>query len=127
MEERGLDLVEPLVAGIGLVQGRLIMAIANVGTNKGGAIDYPTLEKALRLNDIAMQNELPVVNLVESAGANLPDQARIFNQGGINFREITRRSAKGIPTISVVFGNCTAGGAYIPGMSDYTIMVEGQR
>lgn len=114
------------VGGVGLVHGRLVMIIANVGTNKGGAIDHATLQKALRLNEIALENALPVINLVASAGANLPDQARIFNYGGINFREITRRSAAGIPTISIVFGNSTAGGAYIPGMSDYTIMVKEQ-
>ena len=67
---------------------------------------------------------MPVINLVESAGANLSEQAKIFVQGGINFREITRRSKAGIPTVSVVFGNSTAGGAYIPGMSDYIVMVK---
>lgn len=113
-----------VVGGIGLVCGRLVMVISNVGTNKGGAIDYATLQKSLRLGQIAAENGLPVVNLVESAGANLPEQARIFNQGGISFREITRRSKDGIPTISVVFGNATAGGAYIPGMSDYSIFVK---
>lgn len=113
-----------LVVGIGLISNRLCLISANVGTNKGGAIDYFTLQKALRTNKIAAENELPVINLVESAGANLPEQAKIFIQGGENFRDITRRSKKGIPTISVVFGNSTAGGAYIPGMSDYTIMVE---
>jgi acyl-CoA carboxylase subunit beta len=113
-----------MVAGIGLVSGRLCAIMANVGTNKGGAIDYATLQKALRLNEICMQNRLPAINLVESAGANLPEQEKIFNYGGLNFREITRRSKEGIPSISVVFGNSTAGGAYIPGMSDYVIMVK---
>lgn len=115
-----------VVAGIGLVSGRLCMINANVGSNKGGAIDYATLQKGLRIGEIAMENRLPVVNLVESAGANLPEQEKIFNFGGITFREITRRSKAGLTTISVVFGNSTAGGAYIPGMSDYTIMVKGQ-
>lgn len=114
------------VGGIGLVENRLVMIVSNVGTNKSGAIDHATLQKALRLSEIAMENELPSINLVESSGANLPDQAKIFNQGGINFREITRRSKKGIPTISVVFGNATAGGAYVPGMSDYSIFVKDQ-
>lgn len=113
-----------MVAGIGLVEGKLCAIMANVGTNKGGAIDYATLQKALRLNEICMQNKLPAINLVESAGANLPEQEKIFNYGGLNFREITRRSKEGIPTISVVFGNSTAGGAYIPGMSDYVVMVK---
>lgn len=113
-----------IVCGIGLVEGRLCAVSANVGTNKGGAIDYFTLQKALRMGQIAAENDLPMINLVESAGANLPEQAKIFIQGGVNFREITRRSKQGIPSISIVFGNSTAGGAYIPGMSDYIIMVK---
>lgn len=113
-----------IVAGIGLVSGRMTMITANVGTNKGGAIDYPTLQKALRVNEIAFENKLSCINLVESAGANLPDQAKIFNLGGNNFKEISKRSKEGLITISVVFGNSTAGGAYIPGMSDYTIFVK---
>src|SRR5690606_40906606 len=71
-------------------------------------------------------SDLPSINLVESAGANLPDQAKIFNLGGNNFKDISRRSKAGIPTISIVFGNSTAGGAYIPGMSDYTIFVRSE-
>lgn len=114
------------VGGIGIVSGRLCLVVSNVGTNKGGSIDFPTLQKAMRLNEIAEENELPSINLVESSGANLPDQAKIFNLGGTNFRDITRRSKKGIPSISVVFGNATAGGAYIPGMSDYSIFVKEQ-
>ena len=114
------------VAGIGIVSGKLCMINANVGSNKGGAIDYATLQKGLRVGEIAMENRLPVINLVESAGANLPEQEKIFNFGGISFREITRRSKAGLTTISVVFGNSTAGGAYIPGMSDYTVMVKNQ-
>ena len=113
-----------IVTGIGFVSGRLCMLNSNIGTIKGGAIDYATLQKGLRISEIALENELPVINLVESAGANLPDQAKIFNYGGTNFREITRRSKAGIPTISIVFGSSTAGGAYIPGMSDYAIFVK---
>lgn len=124
--EKGFGAGGTMVGGIGLVSEKLCMIIANVGTNKGGAIDYSTLQKGLRLNEIAMENELPVIYLVESAGANLPEQEKIFNYGGITFREITRRSKKGLTTISVVFGNSTAGGAYIPGMSDYTIFVKNQ-
>jgi acetyl-CoA carboxylase carboxyltransferase component len=115
-----------IVAGIGFVSGRLTMVNSNVGTIKGGAIDYATLQKGLRIGEIALENELPAINMVESAGANLPDQAKIFNYGGANFREIIRRSKAGIPTISIVFGNSTAGGAYIPGMSDYVIMVKNE-
>lgn len=113
-----------IVVGIGFVSGRLCIINSNVGTIKGGAIDYATLQKGLRIGEIAIENGLPVINMVESAGANLPDQAKIFNYGGTNFRDITRRSQKKIPTISIVFGNSTAGGAYIPGMSDYVIMVK---
>jgi len=113
------------VGGIGLVCGKLIMVIANVGTRKGGAVDYATLQKALRLNEIAQENQLPVISLVESSGANLPEQARIFNYGGASFRDITRRSKAGLANIAVVFGNSTAGGAYVPGMSDYAIFVDG--
>jgi len=115
-----------MVAGIGFVSGKICIVTANVGTNKGGAIDIATLQKALRINEIGKENNLPSINLVESAGANLPDQAKIFNLGGNNFKEITKRSKAGIPTISIVFGNSTAGGAYIPGMSDYTIFVKNQ-
>lgn len=113
-----------MVVGIGFVSGKMCLVTANVGTNKGGAIDIATLKKALRINEIGQENNLPSINLVESAGANLPDQAQVFNLGGNNFKEITRRSKKGLPTISIVFGNSTAGGAYIPGMSDYTIFIK---
>ncbi len=109
------------VAGIGLVSGKLCMINSNVGSRKGGSTDYATAFKGLRLGQIARENILPSINLVESGGANLPDQAKIFNYGGESFREISRRSKLGIPTISVVFGNATAGGAYIPGMSDFAI------
>lgn len=112
------------IGGIGFVSNRLCMLISNVGTNKGGAINLATLNKSLRLSEIAFENKLPVINLVESAGADLQEQAKIFNYGGAIFRDITRRSKAGIPTISVVFGNSTAGGAYVPGMSDYTIMIK---
>ena len=109
------------VSGIGLVKGKLCMVNSNVGTRKGGSVDYATTFKSLRIGQITRECRLPSINLVESGGANLPDQAKIFNYGGESFREITRRSEMGIPTISIVFGNATAGGAYIPGMSDYAI------
>ena len=109
------------VSGIGIVSGKLCMVNSNVGTRKGGSTDYASVFKALRLGQIGRENRLPTINLVESGGANLPDQAKIFNYGGETFREITRRSKMGIPTISVVFGNATAGGAYVPGMSDFSI------
>lgn len=109
------------VSGIGLVQGKLCMINSNVGTRKGGSVDYSTIFKGLRISQITLENNLPTINLVESGGANLPDQAKIFNYGGASFREITQRSKLGLTTISVVFGNATAGGAYIPGMSDFSI------
>ncbi len=109
------------VSGIGIVSGKLCMINSNVGTRKGGSVDYATVFKGLRIGDITRENKLPTINLVESGGANLPDQAKIFNYGGEAFREITRRSAMGLSTISVVFGNATAGGAYVPGMSDFAI------
>jgi acyl-CoA carboxylase subunit beta len=113
-----------LIGGIGLVEDRECMIIANEATAKGGATGEPGLLKNARLADIARENRLPVILLVEAAGADLPQQAKVFVPGGRGFREITRRSRLRIPTISVVFGPSTAGGAYLPGMSDYLIMVR---
>jgi acetyl-CoA carboxylase carboxyltransferase component len=110
------------VAGIGYVNGRLCIINANLSTRKAGTVDYATSLKILRLSQIALENQLPTINLVESGGANLPDQDRVFNNYGATFKQMSLRSKQGIPTISVVFGNATAGGAYVPGMSDYTIM-----
>lgn len=112
------------VGGIGLVCGRLCMIISNVGTNKGGSVNLATLNKSFRLSEIATENALPTITLVESAGADLTEQAKIFNYGGASFRNITRNSKAGNTSISIVFGNCTAGGAYVPGMSDYAIFVK---
>tara|TARA_B110000116_G_scaffold203688_1_gene178734 strand:- start:2152 stop:3753 length:1602 start_codon:yes stop_codon:yes gene_type:complete len=109
------------VSGIGLVCGKLCAINSNIGTRKGGSIDFPTVKKGSRMNQIILENKLPAINLVESGGANLPDQAMLFNLAGESFREITRRSQLGLTTISVVFGNATAGGAYVPGMSDFSI------
>ena len=109
------------VSGIGLVQGKLCIINSNVGTRKGGSVDYATMAKSLRINDIALENRLPCINLVESGGANLPDQAKVFNIGGRSFKDITQRSKFGISTISIVFGNATAGGAYVPGMADFSV------
>lgn len=91
---------------------------------RGGASNPWTLRKSLRANEIAMRNRLPVISLVESGGADLPSQKDIFIPGGALFRDLTRLSAAGIPTIAVVFGNSTAGGAYVPGMSDHTVLVK---
>ena len=115
-----------VVGGIGLVSGRECMVIANEATIKGGSTSEAGLWKNARLADISLQNGLPTILLVESAGADLPVQSKIFVQGGLRFREITRRSKHRLPTISVVFGSSTAGGAYLPGMSDYVVMVKKQ-
>ncbi len=109
------------VCGIGIVSGKLCMINSNVGTRKGGSVDYDTMWKSMRANQISTENKLPAINMVESGGANLPDQAKIFNHGGKSFKDITNRSKMGLSTISMVFGNATAGGAYVPGMSDYAI------
>jgi len=114
-----------LVTGIGVVEGVECLITANDPTVKGGASNPWTLRKALRADEIARQNRLPVISLVESGGADLPTQKEIFIPGGAMFRNLTRLSAEGIPTIALVFGNSTAGGAYIPGMSDYVVMVDG--
>jgi len=115
-----------VVTGIGIVSGTPCMVIASDPTVRGGAVNPYTLRKTQRAGEIALTNRLPMVNLVESGGADLPTQAEIFIPGGRVFRDLTRFSAARIPTIAVVFGNATAGGAYIPGMSDYTIFVRGQ-
>ncbi|MFB7469599.1 acyl-CoA carboxylase subunit beta [Kitasatospora sp. NPDC056184] len=112
-----------LVTGIGTVEGVECVITANDPTVRGGASNPWTLRKALRANEIALANRLPLVNLVESGGADLSGQKEIFIPGGALFRDLTRLSAAGIPTVAVVFGNSTAGGAYVPGMSDHTVMV----
>ncbi|MGW4212310.1 acyl-CoA carboxylase subunit beta [Lentzea sp. NPDC004789] len=113
-----------VVTGIGRVEGVECVIVANDPTVRGGASNPYTLRKSLRANDIALQNRLPLISLVESGGADLPTQSEIFIPGGRAFRDLTRLSAAGIPTITAVFGNATAGGAYVPGMSDYVIMAK---
>jgi len=115
-----------IVGGIGKINGKYCVINANVPTLKGGALNQSSLLKSQRLDVIARENKLPVVYLTESAGADLPQQALVYNYGGATFREISRRSKLGIPSVTIVFGNSTAGGAYIPGMSDYVIMVKNQ-
>jgi len=114
-----------VITGVGVVSGVECLVLANDPTVKGGAINPVTLDKNLRAMEIAAKNRLPLVNLTESAGADLPHQAKIFVPGGQTFKEITRRSAERIPTVCLVFGSSTAGGAYVPGMSDYVVMVKG--
>lgn len=113
-----------LVTGIGAVCGVECMIVANDPTVKGGTSNPWTLRKILRANQIAFENRLPVISLVESGGADLPTQKEIFIPGGQMFRDLTRLSAAGIPTIALVFGNSTAGGAYVPGMSDHVVMIK---
>ena len=114
------------IIGIGIVSGTECLISANDPTIKGGATYPTTLDKTLRAQTIALENRLPLINLVESAGANLLYQAEIFAQGGRIFANLARLSAAGIPVVSLVFGSSTAGGAYLPGMSDYVVMVRNQ-
>jgi acetyl-CoA carboxylase carboxyltransferase component len=115
-----------VVTGIGVIEGTECMITANDPSVKGGASNPWTVKKIFRASQIAEENNLPTVALVESGGADLPTQKEIFIPGGRLFRDITRSSARKVPTIAIVFGNSTAGGAYVPGMSDYTVMVKEQ-
>lgn len=115
-----------VVGGIGLVSGRQCLVIASEATARGGAVSEIGQRKNARLAEITSVNHLPSITLVESAGADLPVQHKIFVPGGAGFKEITRRSKERIPSVAVVFGNSTAGGAYLPGMSDYVVMVKRQ-
>lgn len=113
-----------VVQGIGVIEG---VECAITGTDmsvKGGAANPTTWKKAQRFHEIARENRLPLINLNESAGADLPRQADLFIQGGASFKALTQLSKAGIPTITAAFGPNTAGGAYTPGMSDYTIFVK---
>jgi 3-methylcrotonyl-CoA carboxylase beta subunit len=118
-----------LVTGIGLVDGREVMIIANDPTIKGGAYYPITVKKHLRAQEIAAENRLPCVYLVDSGGANLPHQAEVFPDrdhfGRIFFNQ-ARMSSAGVAQVAVVMGSCTAGGAYVPAMSDETIIVDKQ-
>ncbi|MBE7635372.1 acyl-CoA carboxylase subunit beta [Sneathiella sp. P13V-1] len=114
-----------LILGIGYVNGVRCMVKASDSAIKGGTIAPMGLEKNLRAQEVILKNKLPVINLVESGGANLLYQAEIFIKGGQGFANQARMSAAGIPQITVVHGSSTAGGAYQPGLSDYVIMVKG--
>src|SRR6185437_9151647 len=115
------------ITSIGTVSGVECMLLANDATVKGGA-SYPiSVKKVLRAQAIAAENHLPCIYLVETAGANLLYQAEFFAElGGRTFANQTRLSAMGIRQISLVFGSSTAGGAYVPGLSDYTVLVRHQ-
>src|ERR1700678_2865561 len=115
-----------ILTGIGVVSGVECVIIAHDPTVRGGAMNPYTLKKNLRALDIARDNRLPVVYLVESGGADLPTQSELFVEAGKIFQKLTQLSAARIPTIALVFGNSTAGGAYVPGMCDYAVLVDGQ-
>ena len=117
------------IAGVGLVSKRLCMIICNDATVKGGSYYPLTVKKHLRAQEIAAENNLPCIYLVDSGGANLPSWDEVFpdkNHFGRIFFNQSQMSARGIPQIAVVMGSCTAGGAYLPAMSDQTIIVKNQ-
>src|SRR5690242_16877800 len=118
-----------IITGIGPVMGRECVIVANDATVKGGTYYPLTVKKHLRAQEIALQNNLPCVYLVDSGGANLPNQDEVFpdrEHFGRIFYNQANMSAAGIPQIACVMGSCTAGGAYVPAMSDETIMVRKQ-
>ncbi len=118
-----------LITGIGRVSGREVMVVANDSTIKGGTYYPVTVKKHLRAQEIAGENRLPCVYLVDSGGANLPHQTDVFpdrDHFGRIFYNQARLSGAGIPQIAVVMGSCTAGGAYVPAMSDETVIVRNQ-
>ncbi len=110
--------------GIGVVNGVECLLVASDPTVKGGAYTPSSVAKITRAMTISRENRLPLINLVESGGADLSKQVNIFLPGGSMFKQLTQSSAAGVPTIAIVFGSSTAGGAYMPGMSDYTVMVR---
>jgi geranyl-CoA carboxylase beta subunit len=114
------------IAGIGVVSGKRVIVSASDSGIKGGTIPPIGLKKALRLHEIAFENKLPLIYLVESGGANLLYQSEMFVEGGRSFANQARLSAAGIPQISIVHGSSTAGGAYLPGLSDYVVLVSGR-
>jgi geranyl-CoA carboxylase beta subunit len=112
------------IVGIGYVSGVRVLITASNSAIKGGTIAPWGLAKGLRAQDVALENKLPIIGLIESGGANLLYQQEIFIPGGETFAKQARLSAAGIPQVTVVHGSSTAGGAYIPGLSDYVIMVR---
>jgi geranyl-CoA carboxylase beta subunit len=112
------------IVGIGLVAGKRVLVSASDSGIKGGTVAPMGLKKALRAQELARENKLPLIALVESGGANLMYQAEIFIDGGRTFANQARLSAAGIPQIAVVHGSSTAGGAYLPGLSDYVVLVK---
>ena len=113
-----------LIAGIGYVSGVRALVVANNSAIKGGTISPSGLKKTLRLQQIALENRLPIITLAESGGANLNYAAEIFVEGARSFANQARMSAMGLPQITLVHGSATAGGAYQPGLSDYVVVVR---
>lgn len=111
-----------MVTGIGWVNGVECVVLANDPTVRGGSQGPTSGRKGMRAMELARVNRLPLINLTESGGADLPKQAEIFVPGGAGFKNLTQLSAAGVPVITLVFGSSTAGGAYVPGMSDYVVM-----
>jgi geranyl-CoA carboxylase beta subunit len=114
------------IVGIGMISGARCVVAANDSGIKGGAAHPMGVEKSIRAQEIALQNKLPFVQLVESAGANLLLQAEMFVRGGAIFANMARLSAAGVPVIAIVHGSSTAGGAYQTGLADYVVMVRGR-
>ena len=117
-----------IVTGIGVIHGIACMIIANDATVKGGSFFHETVKKHIRAQEIASENRLPCIYLVDCGGAYLPEQDRVFpdkDHFGTTFFNQCQMSANGLPQISAVFGGCTAGGAYIPALSDELVMVRG--
>ena len=112
------------ISGIGIIEGVRCMITASDSGIKGGSMTQMGVEKSLRCADIVKENKLPMINLVESAGANLLKQSEVFIRGGRSFANLAKMSAIGIPTVSIVHGSSTAGGAYLPGLSDQVIVVK---
>ncbi len=112
------------IIGIGYVSGVRCLVVANNSAIKGGTMSPWGVQKTLRAQEIALENKLPIVLMVESGGANLMYQQEVFIPGGRTFRNQAQLSAAGIPQVTIVHGSSTAGGAYLPGLSDYVIMVR---
>ncbi len=113
-----------MITGIGYVSGTRCMVIASNSAIKGGTMTPWGVQKGLRIQEIALQQKLPAVSMIESGGANLMYQAELFIPGGKTFANQARASAAGLPQVTVVHGSSTAGGAYMPGLSDYVVMIR---
>ncbi|KAF0403453.1 acetyl-CoA carboxylase [Gigaspora margarita] len=125
-DQDGMTLGGSSVAGIGLVCGVECLISGNVPTLFGGSSNEVSVAKGARINTIACQNRLPLIQLIQTGGAKLEQQSKVFHPGGAHFRSLAERTKIGLPTCSIVFGSSTAGGAYSPSLTDYIIMVKNQ-